>query len=465
MFDEIRQVSLFASLHEDQLRWIVEHSTEVHCDTSEYIFVEGSPANNFYVLLAGELQITKNIGGREVVLTTHHAGTFTGEVPLLTGTPYVASARCLQSCRLLRISADDFLQMLSLCTSVMRTLFATLSGRMQTMDTVMTQSEKLTSLGRLSAGLAHELNNPAAAAQRAAGQLGETLPLLQSSLLNLKQQLTPEQTALLVQLQEVATANAAQAQALDSLEQSDREDLLTSWLDEHDILDGWKMAPVLANAGLETEQLDSLAEQIPSVALASVLTWLEATLDTTDLLRQVEQSTTRISELIKAIKEYTYMDRAQQQEVDIHEGLENTLRMLNHKLKGKIAITREYDRNLPRICVFGSELNQVWTNILDNAIDALDGHGQIKIRTLREGDFVHVEIADNGPGIAPDVQSHIFEPFFTTKEVGKGTGLGLDIAYRIIVNNHHGDITVTSKPGDTCFQVCLPIEVQEEGEG
>ncbi len=309
----------------------------------------------------------------------------------------------------------------------------------------------------MAAGLAHELNNPAAAGRRAAAHLRETLQVSQSSALKLTHSLTSAQLEWLAEVERTAREQAARSAPLDAMTQSDREETLTTWLDEHEVADGWKLAATLVRAGLDTKHLDAIAEHIAADGIGTVLTWLEATLATVGLLNEVEQSTGRISELVTAIKEYTYMDQAPQQEVDVHAGLESTLTILGYKLKSGISVLRDYDRSLPRICAYGSELNQVWTNLIDNAIDAMGGQGQVSIRTSREGAYARVEIADTGPGIPPEIRSRIFEPFFTTKGVGEGSGLGLDIAYRIVVGRHHGEISVSSTPGDTRFQVRLPI--------
>lgn len=455
----LRAVPLFAPLTDDLLQWILEHSHEVSLLDGAILFAEGEPADHFFVVLSGSLQITKHIGGHEIVLARHQVGTFTGEVPLLTGTPHIATARAVGASRLLGITAEEFEQMLSRCASIMRALLITISERIQTTEMLVQQSERLSSLGKLSAGLAHELNNPAAASKRAVEQLREMLPFLLTTTRRLTQHLPTEYwdklDGLLQHVQFPLT--------LDTLAQSEREEDFVEWLEDHGLAEEWKLAATFVEAGLEPALFDSLAELLEPALFKEVLVWLEARIAAHELLAQVEQSTTRIFELVKAVKEYSYMDRAQLQEVDIHKGLENTLAILGHRLKGQIEVIREYDCNLPRLNVNGSELNQVWTNVLDNAIDAMQGHGQIKIRTWQEGAFAYVEFIDNGPGIPANIQPHIFEPFFTTKEVGRGTGLGLDIAYRIVVKNHHGDITVRSRPGETHFCISLPLNVSPEG--
>lgn len=461
-YAELHAIPLFSELDDAALQWILEHSSEQHVANGTVLFQEGQPADHFFVLLAGQILVTKSTGGRDVVLITHHPGIFTGEIPLLTGTPYVASGRAIEDSRVLFFDAENFQSMLAVCPTIIHKVLATLAERMRVTDTVIQQGEKLAGLGKLAAGLAHELNNPAAASRRAAGQLRETLRNLLSSREHLQTLLSPEQWRALSQIQHQALKQRTAFIPLDPLTQNEREDVVTAWLEDHGLSETWEMAPAFVIAGLDDIQLDNLADLVPATALEAALNWLCSTLVTEELLEELEQGTTRISELIKAIKEYSYMDRAQVQEVDIHDGIENTLTILNHKLKGKVQVKREYDRTLPRLNVYGSEMNQVWTNLIDNAIDAMDEQGQLTIRTWREGDFICVEIADNGSGIPPEIQSRIFEPFFTTKGVGKGTGLGLDIAYRIVVTNHHGTLQTTSRPGDTRFQICLPLTLSLE---
>ena len=456
--DILRTSKLFADVSDDEITSILAQGEEITLQAGEVLFAEGTPATNFYILLDGDLQITHLMNGQDVVIADHaDSGSFTGEVPLLTGTPYVATARALRPTRCVRFSADVFQHMLVSCSPVTKAVLPTLATRIRDMEVLTMQQEKLTALGKLSAGLAHELNNPAAAAQRGAAQLRETLLALQN--LNFSLHNSDPIVAVLTNFQQDAMQHAAHSIPLEPLAQSDREDELAAWLEEHEIPDGWELASTFVEAGLDTAWFDTLAEQVQKNTLHSFVPILEKLLQVFGLLNSVEQSTGRISTLVKAVKDYSYMDQAPLQEVDIHEGLENTLTILHHKLKN-ITLTREYERDLPHINAYGGELNQVWTNLLDNAGDALDdvvGEKHIWIRTRHEPESVIVEIADNGSGIPEAVQQHIFEPFFTTKGVGKGTGLGLDIAYRIIVNRHHGDLHVTSQPGNTCFGIRLPI--------
>ncbi|MDP9313452.1 MAG: ATP-binding protein [Chloroflexota bacterium] len=457
LIDTLRQLPHFSSLGDDVLEWLVAHSCEVRLNADEVLFAEGDPGLFFYVLLEGQLRITKRIGAEDTILATHQPGNFTGEVPLLTGTAYIATARTLQPSHLLQIEKAGFEELLATCPPLRSVVFSALAQRLQSTEAQLRQREKMAALGMLAAGLAHELNNPAAAGRRAASDLRESILVLHERILRLNQQLDREQLGVLAAVQHDALLRAGDTIRLDPLAQSDREDELSDWLATHGIEDGWRLAPTLVQAGLETERLDVLVNGLTTNAASAVLTSLEAALAIAGLLDQVERSTSRISELVAAIKSYSYMDQAPLQDVDVHTAIETTLTILAHKLGQGVVVTREYDRSLPSITAYGSELNQVWTNLLDNAIDAVGDQGQIWIRTWREHDKILVEIADSGVGIPLEIQPRIFEPFFTTKEMGKGTGLGLDIVYRVVVARHHGDIRVESRPGLTRFQVRLPI--------
>lgn len=453
MLHDPNQVALFPKLPDAALEEMKQHGTEIQLNTGDVLFSEGDSEYKFYVVLAGEIQITKEVGGETKLLTVHHRGDFMGELSMLTGSGAIASAHAVTPASVLRLDVDTFKRMITDCSPLADVILSAMAGRTKDVEAQLRQQEKLAALGKMSAGLAHELNNPAAAGRRAAISLHENFQNLQSLTLQINS-LSLEQLNFLADMQRQAIATLTTP--LDPLSQSDREDQVTEWLEDHDITNGWKLAPTLVSAGLDTQKLDTLADNIAADSLALAIAWLEATLAVSGLIDAIEQSTTRISQLVKSVKAYTYMDQAPLQEVDVHEGIDNTLIILGHKLKQAV-VTREYDRSLPRITAYGSELNQVWTNLIDNAIDALDSKGQIWIRTSRDNNCILVEIADNGSGILPALQSRIFEPFFTTKGVGKGTGLGLEIAYRIVVKRHKGDIHFESKPGDTRFRVHLPI--------
>ncbi|PSB54878.1 ATPase [Chamaesiphon polymorphus CCALA 037] len=386
------------------------------------------------------------------------AGEVFAELILLLDQPYPTSGRALTDVQLYKLVPDDFWKMLELCPGVMRRILKIAVERSQIHETVTQQQAKLISLGTLSAGLAHELNNPAAAVRSNVQNLETALQTLPSLALRLHQQpFTAAQIAFLDDLYQRATTAAIESSSLDPIAQSEAEDAIADWLADREIANPWQLAPMLVMAELDAARLDEVAAQISPDCLECVLTWLETTLTSIKLLEEIQLGSTRISELITAMKNYSYLDRSPLQQIDIHEGIENTLIILKHKLKYGVSVTKEYAANLPQISAYAPQLNQVWTNLIDNAIDATNGKGQLWIRTALEDECILVEIADDGAGIPGDVRSRIFDQFFTTKEVGKGTGLGLDIARRI-VGQHQGKISFTSEPGNTRFQVRLPIK-------
>ncbi|AGY59195.1 sensor histidine kinase [Gloeobacter kilaueensis] len=458
--EELRRVPLFENLPEDQLCWLIRQGRLRLLDTGDIVRAQGTPADYVFVLLDGAIQIVKKKGNQEILLVTHTERTLFGELPVLTGDPhYWAEGRALAPSRILELDKEDFWELLSSCRCVTTVILRTMAQRMQEVQALAQQRERLIALGTLAAGLAHELNNPASAARRAASQLRGSFQKLQPAALKLcRYAKDEEKQAVLNVLEQEVVERATAALALDPITRSDREEQLADWLREHNIANSWNLASTLVGAGLDTDWLVALTGRIAPESLPSVLNWLEVTLDGVGLLNELEHCTERVSTLVQAVKDYSYLDQAPLQEIDVHEGLESTLTMLGHRLRNGIAICRAYC-DLPRITAFGSELNQVWTNLLDNAIDAVQDRSDpcVWLRTSREDRNILVEITDNGPGIAADVLPHIFEPFFTTKDIGKGTGLGLHISYRIVVEQHRGDIRVHSAPGRTCFQVRLPI--------
>jgi signal transduction histidine kinase len=458
MLHDPNETMLFPKLPDDALEEMKQHGTEIELNLGDVLFHEGDSDYCFHVILEGEIEIAKQVGNETRVLAVHRTGEFMGEISMLTGATSIATARAIAPSRVLRIEVEMFRHILAECSPLADTILTAMAGRTKDVEVQLRQQEKMAALGKMSAGLAHELNNPGAAARRAACQLRENFQDLQTISLKLNL-LSKEQINIITDIQRQATDDLTRAAKLDPLTQSDKEDEITDWLEDHEIGNAWKLAPTLVNGSIDVEKLDFLADNIPPECLGSVLKWLEASLSSYGLIDEIEQSTTRISDLVKAIKGYSYMDRAPLQEIDLHEGIENTLLILHHRLKHGVIVHRDYDRTLPKICVYAGELNQVWTNLIDNAIDAMNGKGDLTIRTYKDGNCVVVEIVDTGVGILPAIQSRIFEPFFTTKGVGKGTGLGLEIAYRIIVNKHQGKISFKSQPGHTCFQIRLPLTV------
>jgi len=434
-----------------------ERGEIVELEAGRILATEGEPLESFYVLLEGEMRVSRNYSNQAILLGVTKPGMFLGELSLLLDSPNLATVRTLKPSRLFRLGKDDFWRMLSTCPSVASQIFRTMATRVKNLEGYSQQREKLASLGTMAAGLAHELNNPATAAKRASANLRGVVKNLQSFACELHELLTPEQWQDLIDVSQNAIARSGKSEPLDSVARSDREDEVATWLEQHGVGDGWKLSSAFVGAGLDGKELTALAGKLHTRALGGAFGWLEASLSLNSLLNEVEGSTTRIAELVKAVKSYSYMDQSPMQEVDVHEGIEDTLTMLGHKLKN-CTVTRKYDRAIPRIMAYGGELNQVWTNLLDNAIDAVKGTGKICVATFLDDDQVVVEIADNGSGIPPEVQSHIFEPFYTTKGVGSGTGLGLVISNRIVANRHNGEIEFTSVPGDTRFKVRLPIK-------
>ncbi|MBA3440970.1 MAG: cyclic nucleotide-binding domain-containing protein [Pyrinomonadaceae bacterium] len=458
----LRGVRVFADLPEDQLRWFAENAEERRLEAGDILFSKGDPPEWMVVYLEGEVHARRDESTLEGFVYMARAGDpateVTGMLPFSRMTEFGATGRAITRTRLLAFPVRLFPEMLQRMPVLAERLVGLMSDRVREVTKADQQRDKLIALGKLSAGLAHELNNPAAAAGRAADELLETLEELRAADLRLcRHNLTPEQRAFIAEFEHEAIARHATAPSISALAQSDHEDELITWLDEQGIEDGWKMAPTLVEAGVDGKGLERALKQTGSEALADVLTRFAAQLSTAKLVSDIKTSTGRIAELVGAIKEYTYMDQSPVQEVDVHKGLDNTLLILKYKLKNKgINVVREYAENLPRITAYGSELNQVWTNLIDNAVDAMTKGGELKIHTKREPTDLLVEIRDNGAGIPPEVQTRIFEPFYTTKPVGEGTGLGLDAVLRI-VRKHHGNIRVESRPGDTCFQVRLPF--------
>jgi signal transduction histidine kinase len=336
-------------------------------------------------------------------------------------------------------------------------LISLLADRIRETAVADQQREKLMALGKISAGLAHELNNPAAAMRRAADNLRQAITSVRAAVLRLDKGGLPHAARLfLAHLDKDWVTQAGEHAALDTLERSEREEEFAAWLEDHNVPNAWDLSAGLVDAGCDRAMLEEIGKQIPAEFLADAFVRMTASFTISRLIEEIESSAGKISELVRAVKEYSYMDQMPEQEVDVHQGIENTLIMLRYRLKHGVEVVRNYDRTLPLICARGSELNQVWTNLISNAIDAMNGEGKLCIRTARESACALVEVVDNGPGIPKEIQTRIFEPFFTTKPVGEGTGLGLDMVYRI-VKNHHGDISFESQPGETRFAVRIPF--------
>jgi signal transduction histidine kinase/predicted CoA-binding protein len=462
-YDFLRKVPLFANLPEEDFERLCDMATEVSLPAGEMLFSEGSQGDMAYIIKKGQVEILKSSAGRTVLLALRQAGDVIGEMALLESTPRTASVRARTDSELIAIGQEQLEELVNTSPSAARSMLHTVTARWRVTEMAVGQSEKLAQLGTMTAGIAHEINNPTAAIQRGATQLHQSIAELQRAQLAFSRlQLSGDLVDRLLALDERARERASKPEDLDTLARSDRAADCEDWLDERGIPEGWELAPILVDLGYDPPQLDQLAEDFSDEQLPAVIDWLGATYDVYSLLQEITYGSGRIAEIVKALKSYVYLDQAPIQAVDVHESLDNTLVMLRGQLKSGISVRREYDEDLPKIEAYGSELNQVWTNILSNAIDALEGvdGGQIVIRTRLDGKWVVIEFEDNGPGIPADIQDKLFSPFFTTKPVGKGTGLGLSISYNI-VQKHGGTIKLFSRPGRTRFRVKLPVDFEE----
>jgi len=415
---------------------------------------QGTPADAMFVILEGQVQWRGERGGETVVFDVE-AGDVTGVLPFSRMKQFVVNGRAVTDTRALRFPASKFPELVQKMPELTQRLVGRMSDRIRETTRLEQQRDRLASLGKLSAGLAHELNNPASAAKRAASQLRDMLKKIKNASLELgRRDLTPAQKSEIERLE--ASFTQQDVVPPDALTISDLEDQIDSLLRSHGQNDLWLLAAGLARRNIQPEVVESLFAILDGDTARAALVRIAASEEIANLLHEIESSTSRISDLVGAIKEYTHMDQAPLQNVDVVKSLETTLTILNHKLKQGVAVRRDYQRDPLLVNSFGSELNQVWTNIIDNAIDAMHGKGALRVRTYRDDGCAVVEIGDDGPGIPDEVQPHIFEPFFTTKGVGEGTGLGLDTVQRI-VKKHRGTIQVSSNPGDTRFRVWLPL--------
>src|SRR5215208_3391751 len=498
----LHQIRLFSGLSDQELKTI-EKGEEVWFEAGDKIFAEGQH-DTFYVLIEGKADVILRDGSKEAVLFSFGSGDHFGELPIILGrSDYTCDVYATKKSHLLRWKEDAFWKMIYSFPSLTREILRSMAQILRMLETMLQQNQKLIALGGLAAGLAHELNNPAAAANRTLTQLSDSIQewRLLVKKLNVQHGMTAQQWSYVSELRngdsmldlnpisgyssslnENSSTPTGNLKINDPIAQAEQEDEIIDWLKFHGVKDGWNLASDLVNVGMTIDKLNDVASNVTSSQsstkstridsidntidqkgpslLEDILSWLNTTRRIDGLLYEIKSSTLRVSELVSAVKSYSYMDQASLQDVDIHNGIESTLTMLQHKLKeADITIIREYDSNLPHINAIGNELNQVWTNLIDNAIDGIGKHGTITIRTKNEGNSqILVQVVDNGSqGIPKEVQSRIFEPFFTTKEPGKGTGLGLSISHRIITQTHKGDISFYSRPGETRFQIRLPI--------
>jgi len=460
--DELRTLFLFEKLNDDQLAWLCRNGHVERIEPGP-VYVEGAPAACFYVLLEGAVVLSRRVGADDVDVTrTSDRGVYAGAFMAYLGDrvpqTYNNSLRVTERSRFFVLGAAAYAQLMREWFPMAVHLLEGLFFGAQNAQQALGQRERLLALGTLSAGLTHELNNPAAAAVRATSALRERVAGMRHKLGMIAA--GPYNRAALetlIRLQEDAAEHVSKAPTLSPLEASDREDAVADWLEDHGIAGGWDLAPTFVQAGLEIGWLDKVAATVGDATLEGALRWLNYTVETELLMNEIEDSTGRISTLVAAAKQYSQLDRAPYQVVDVHELLDSTLLTLGGKIGPGINVVKDYDRALPAIPAYAAELNQVWTNLIDNAVAAMKGNGTLTVRTAHDGDRLLVEVGDTGPGVPEEIRERIFEPFFTTKPVGEGTGLGLDISWRIVVKKHHGDLRVESVPGGTRFRVWLPL--------
>ena len=461
--DQLRALFLFADLTPEQLDWVATNGDVVAYRAGDTVFVEGEPAECFYVLLSGTMRMGKIVRGDDVELArTDQPGVYSGATQFYLGDQveqnYGATVRAVTDAEFLALPAAEFAakfnQWFPMAVHLLQGMFVGIRNA----DELVGQRERLLALGKLTAGLTHELNNPAAAAVRATETLRERFAGMRHKLgLLADGHFDGIQLHRLTKMQEKFIARMATAPELSPMQVADLEDELGDWFDEHEVAGGWDLAPVFVAAGITTSDLDELSNVVDQGFLSPALRWLSYTVETENLLLEVKESTKRISALVGAAKQYSQLDRAPHQTMDVHEGLKATLVMLVGKIGPDVKVVKDFDRSLPKVPMYAAELNQVWTNLIDNALDAIDGNGTLTVRTALDGDHVLVEVIDTGPGVPEEMRRRVFEPFFTTKGVGQGTGLGLDVSWRVVVNRHGGDLRVVSEPGDTHFQVRLPL--------
>ncbi|TCK75393.1 ATP-binding protein [Acidipila rosea] len=459
LYSELKQIPVFAHIKPADLECLGDVEV-VEMEPGSFLLREGEANFHFWVLLQGEIRAYKVESDRTVhPIATLKSGDTFGEVPILIGSKATSvNSEVITPSRLISISREGFWRLMATCPVVRQGILENMARRLESYQAITLHREKLISLGTLAAGLMHELNNPGAAARRAASQLRDNLFRLQQiSLKFTHADLTPTQMECMRNLQE-RILSCKKAPAMSSIEQSDAEEELSEWLENAGVENAWKMAPSLVAIGWKPCDIECAQHEFSPELFSDSLNWLEALISSVQHVAAIEESVARVTDLVIAVKKYAYDDKISQQGVDIHDSIQSTLTILGHKFRNKqLTVEKDFAPELPIVVSGGSGLSQVWTNLLDNAIDASPEKGAITVKTWVDGPIVCVSIADEGPGIAAASRSHIFEPFFTTKPVGVGTGLGLDIVHRIVVGQYRGAVTFTSEPGRTVFLVQLPV--------
>lgn len=459
---ELLKLELFRKLPSDRLEWVCDRATEIEVARGNTLVKEGDIHRGFFILTSGSMSITRFSEGVEMPIGQHQAPSFFGEIQIMTDDLVPVTLRAISDCQIYELESEDFLRLVHQCRDFERMVFRTVQSRVKGLQSFIQNREKMAALGTLAAGLAHELNNPAAAVVRS---LKDIMPaMLELQRMNLvygQRNVDEAHTARWLQVRDDGYDFIARDKS-DPLKMMDREDTLLDWLENYGVAEAWKLAEPLAAGNVKPEILDELMERWrdDTTELRDMgLRWLALSFEVMTMIQSGLRGAERVSELVQSMRSYSHLDRGAKQQVDVHQGIEDTIQLLSHKLKQGVRVKRTYDRSLPQILAFGSELNQVWTNLIDNSIDAMEDKGDLEIITVNKGDRIVVKIIDSGAGIPLEIQSRIFEPFFTTKTVGKGSGLGLDTVRRIVENRHRGSLSVESEPGRTCFAIYLPVNI------
>lgn len=460
--EDLSKLELFQHLPPERLQWVCDRVDKVELTAGETLMQEGAAVRGVFFLIAGQIGVTRISEGLDIPLGQHEAPACFAELPVLTDEPTLVTLRAITHCLLYELVGDDFRSLLHECREFERAVFRVMAQRLRGVESFVRGREKMAALGTLAAGLAHELNNPAAAVVHA---LRDVIPaIMELQRMNLvygQRQVEAAHTQQWLQVRDEGYDTILHDR-LNLATLSAREEQLLDWLEAYGVANAWNLAEPLTSGGVTVETLEALTarwKDDPTELRDIGLRWLALSFDVVSMIKNGIRGAERITSLVQAMKAYSYLDQGVQQFVNVHQGLEDTLKIFSYRLKSGIEVCRHYDCNLPQIKAYGSELNQVWTNLVDNAIDAMAGKGRLEITTTREGNSVCVQITDSGTGIPSEIQSRIFESFFTTKPVGKGTGLGLDTVRRIVENRHQGTIALESQPGKTRFSIRLPLAV------
>ena len=454
----LRRVHLFAELPDEDLDWIAASATALDLAPGQLLAAEGDPGEAMYAIASGELEVVKRSRTADVPIARLGPGEIVGEMAVLEGRARNASVRAVAPSRVVEICRADVLELVATRPTAAVSMIRTVTGRLRSTESMLREREKLAALGTLSAGLAHELNNPAAAVQRSSGLLREALDRWAVATRELGSVVAGPEEAQAIGELGLAISTLAQAGPPDDpLDRADRAEAIEAALAAGGVANAGAFAAALVDGGWDEARIERVKDRFAPPAFGIVVAWLASGSETQALVDEVATGARRISEIVRAVKDYSYMDQAPVGRVDVRTGIDNTLVILRPKLKDGVEVVRVYAPDLPLIDAFGSELNQVWTNLIDNAVDAMGGHGRIEITARPRGADLVVTVCDDGPGMPPEVRERIFEPFFTTKPPGSGTGLGLHIAYSVVAR-HGGRLDVRSRPGETCFEVALPIE-------